>query len=954
MTAFGPRNLVVLSDGTGNSAAKTAKTNVWRLYQALDLTDGRQVAVFGDGVGTSSVKVLRVLGLALGVGVKRNVLNLYKFLCRNYGENDRIWAFGFSRGAYTIRVLVGLIDRAGLVTYETEAELERNAIAAYRAFRKEAFATRIPWVRAGRYLRDRLISLWNKMTGAKPYEKVRIETRSAGRDKVRVHFVGVWDTVAAYGLPIDELTRAVDKWVWPMSFRDRSLLPSVGHARQALSLDDERRTFFPIPWDENAEAKLREKDSSIHPDRLRQLWFAGAHSDVGGGYPDDGLSYVPLCWMIDEAKRQGLAFEPAVVGEYVALATPTGRIYDPRAGFGAFWRYQPRNVQMLMGKGITPIVHGSVMTRMICGNDRYAPISLPQDIAVLPPDGPPVAFQRAAVAHAQSNANAALALSGQDCRRLEDQRDVLTHTMALVEAALSPRARADRFKLVLDTVWWRRVVYFVSLFLVTFAAAFPLLAEYLQIGGVADLNDRAGGPVGWAVGFVKGFLPGIAEPWIAAIVRNPAAAVLVIIALLASLRFSSRLQGRICDRARAAWSCDAARAVHNVGRKAGATQVDRLRLTGQRHALAVTTLVFAALAIGSFKLSAPSLGIAAAVATILFALLWTWRMLRPPGDIDPAKPGVLLSLARVTRTSPGAVAAYRYVAQTVLPAVFLIASGLAVLALGHRATFDLLSTGGEFCEATKAVREQSDSRLAQGATSAPNGGAGADERVGTAKKPFAINSMCHATGLRLVAGRKYRIRLDMEGGPDGEWFDQGRRADVAGFAADSWRHYSATPLKRWWRENWFQPVARIGEVGNYEHVLKPAEPLPVVDFKACRPPGKPHPPMSGTIEDIQTPATADFKNEQLLCDQNAGRRPNQTLISDITANATGELFLYVNDAVLTLPNLTRIFYGNNSGTAKVTVARIMAEEIIPPPPEENVQERLQDDSARRGERPRNN
>ena len=86
-----------------------------------------------DGVGTSSVKVLRVLGLALGVGVKRNVLNLYKFLCRNYTRDDRIWAFGFSRGAYTIRVLVGLIDHQRLVTFDTEAELERNAIAAYRA-----------------------------------------------------------------------------------------------------------------------------------------------------------------------------------------------------------------------------------------------------------------------------------------------------------------------------------------------------------------------------------------------------------------------------------------------------------------------------------------------------------------------------------------------------------------------------------------------------------------------------------------------------------------------------------------------------------------------------------------------------------------------------------------------------------------------------------------------------
>ena len=210
------RNLIVLSDGTGNSAAKSAKTNVWRLYQALDLTDGRQVAVFGDGVGTSSVKVLRILGLALGVGVKRNVLNLYKFLCRNYTKDDRIWAFGFSRGAYTIRVLVGLIDHQGLVTFDTEAELERNAIAAYRAFRKEAFATRIPWVRTGRFLRDQLISFWNKITGAKLYEQVRTETRDAGREHVPVHFIGVWDTVAAYGLPIDELTQAVDKWVWPM------------------------------------------------------------------------------------------------------------------------------------------------------------------------------------------------------------------------------------------------------------------------------------------------------------------------------------------------------------------------------------------------------------------------------------------------------------------------------------------------------------------------------------------------------------------------------------------------------------------------------------------------------------------------------------------------------------------------------------------------------------------
>src|ERR1043166_4836397 len=172
------RNLIALSDGTGNSASKPFKTNVWRLYQAINLTDGTQLAVFGDGVGTSSVKILRVLGLALGVGVKRNVLNLYKFLCRNYKTGDRIWAFGFSRGAFTIRVLVGLIHHEGLVSFKSEAELNRNALAAYRAYRRKAFpAGKVQFlVTAGRHLRDLLISGWNLITGVRSYEKVQEET----------------------------------------------------------------------------------------------------------------------------------------------------------------------------------------------------------------------------------------------------------------------------------------------------------------------------------------------------------------------------------------------------------------------------------------------------------------------------------------------------------------------------------------------------------------------------------------------------------------------------------------------------------------------------------------------------------------------------------------------------------------------------------------------------------
>ena len=107
------KNIVLLSDGTGNSAAKLMRTNVWRMYEALDLTRPDQVAIYNNGVGTSSFKPLAVLGGAIGFGLKRNVLDLYMFACRNYvaasagRESDRIYAFGFSRGAFTIRVLVG-------------------------------------------------------------------------------------------------------------------------------------------------------------------------------------------------------------------------------------------------------------------------------------------------------------------------------------------------------------------------------------------------------------------------------------------------------------------------------------------------------------------------------------------------------------------------------------------------------------------------------------------------------------------------------------------------------------------------------------------------------------------------------------------------------------------------------------------------------------------------------
>ena len=142
----GPKTLVVFSDGTGNSAAKLQKTNVWRLYRALDLAaptaalaaagETAQIALYDDGVGTSEFRPRALLGGVFGYGLKRNVLDLYKFLCRNYRPGDRIYAFGFSRGAFTIRVLMGLVLRVGLLKHDDEASLQSDAPFAYRKYRR--------------------------------------------------------------------------------------------------------------------------------------------------------------------------------------------------------------------------------------------------------------------------------------------------------------------------------------------------------------------------------------------------------------------------------------------------------------------------------------------------------------------------------------------------------------------------------------------------------------------------------------------------------------------------------------------------------------------------------------------------------------------------------------------------------------------------------------------------
>src|SRR4029453_1426242 len=150
-TAAKPKSIVLFSDGTGNSSGKLFKTNVWRMYEAVDLgpspSDKRdQISFYDDGVGTSGFKLLAALGGAFGWGLKRNVLDLYRYACRNFREGDEIFGFGFSRGAFTMRVVVALIASEGLVRSDDESELDWNSRCAYRSFRTAFKPRKFEWL----------------------------------------------------------------------------------------------------------------------------------------------------------------------------------------------------------------------------------------------------------------------------------------------------------------------------------------------------------------------------------------------------------------------------------------------------------------------------------------------------------------------------------------------------------------------------------------------------------------------------------------------------------------------------------------------------------------------------------------------------------------------------------------------------------------------------------------
>jgi uncharacterized protein (DUF2235 family) len=532
------RKIVLLSDGTGNAASSVWRTNVWRLFQSLDLTSDLQVAKYDDGVGSSSFVPLAIVGGVFGFGLRRNVIDLYKFVCRNYQEDSatrkrsEIYAFGFSRGAFTIRVLTALILQQGLVKYTSEmseSELHARATAAYRAYRADGPKTIFRIERLFWAIRDAISAMKSKKAGKKPYSK------NDNRVVPTVAFLGLWDTVAAYGLPIDEMTRGVSRLLWPLELPNRVLSDRVVCARHALALDDERTTFHPVLWTEkNEKPAAPDKDGRrwIKDERLSQVWFVGMHANVGGGYPDDALAHIPLVWIAKEAKRCGLAFktDPDAFKPMRAGCDKDGRIYNSRSGLGGYYRYGPRKiVDLCLAKSSdpredvsieVPKIHESAFKRIASDRNAYAPIGFPGKYAVVTDDDAPGG-----------------------CNEILLQNNPYEKTQEQINRRFLLQERLWNY------VWLRRVVYFL-----TVAASIHLVAFWLFHG--KEKEDEFTSSirlVSETVRLVESLLPGWFHWWADYYATNPWWLVIGVAVLALFIAIGSSLGSKIADEMRVIW-----------------------------------------------------------------------------------------------------------------------------------------------------------------------------------------------------------------------------------------------------------------------------------------------------------------------------------------------------------------------------------------------------------------
>ena len=324
------RHLVVCCDGTWNTPEQElggvpTPTNVVRLYHAMTHDDD-QLRYYHPGVGTGPGLIDHLRGGGLGTGLDANIKSAYSWLATHYRPGDAICLFGFSRGAYTVRSLAGMLAACGLASIPADTPTETR------------------W-REIDHLYDAVY---------RPPQR-RDPAKAAPHPLVPIRFLGVWETVGALGIPdslgIFRLLDIDDRH----RFHDTTLNPLVQHARHAVALDETRGPFTPTLW-----TKIPDP---IGEDRsVRQVWFPGNHCDVGGGRMQTGLSDGALQWMIEEASEcTGLRFRAQMMKQI--RPDPVDVLHDDCTGFYLHLGPQPRAVPLIDEQRSSAVVHTSAFQR---------------------------------------------------------------------------------------------------------------------------------------------------------------------------------------------------------------------------------------------------------------------------------------------------------------------------------------------------------------------------------------------------------------------------------------------------------------------------------------------------------------------------------------------------------------------------------------------------------------
>jgi uncharacterized protein (DUF2235 family) len=290
-----PRNIVLCCDGTANEFARH-NTNVVKLYAMLQRDPAVQVTYYHPGLGTMEPagalttlarRTTKMLGMAFGYGLRDDIRDAYVFLMRNFAPGDEVYLFGFSRGAYTARAVASLLYMYGLIHPDNDA-LVPYVIRMMMGIERG---------RAGRGDRGALDDY---------FDLARAFKTDMSRVDCKPWFVGVWDTVSSVG------------WVEnPLKLPYIANNPDIEIGRHAIAIDERRAFFRNHLWRAPADpAQPR------GPRDVKQVWFPGAHCDVGGGYPvaESGLSNIALEWMVDEAEAAGLKVDPARRAEILGRA----------------------------------------------------------------------------------------------------------------------------------------------------------------------------------------------------------------------------------------------------------------------------------------------------------------------------------------------------------------------------------------------------------------------------------------------------------------------------------------------------------------------------------------------------------------------------------------------------------------------------------------------------------